>query len=131
MATPLHAVTAESRQAPRLPLVARKMLRSHRVPLVATIEDERGVVIVNPDPTSCAASFLGIGKSIAYTKGKLYVARVGPLMAKPIYDSALLLPKRTRTGGWAEIPCEQFGNKYICRTDRIVWMLFPEIGWPS
>ena len=60
-----------------------------------------------------------------------YLTRTGPLTARLVYDPEKLLPRRTRTGGWAEIPCEQFGIKYLCRTDQIVWLLYPEIGWPS
>ena len=71
--------------------------------------------------------FLGIDRSAAYEMARRYVKRTSRLAAsgKP-FDLAQLRPKRDAAGRWHEIPAYQVGHKYMCRTELLVAMVYPE-----
>jgi hypothetical protein len=94
-----------------LPAEAQTFLERERVPFVD------------------AYRFIGIERSAAYTMARRYIRRTARLVksGKP-FSIEELRPKRDSGGRWHEIPAYQIGNKYLCRTELIVGMVYPEWG---
>lgn len=86
-----------------------------------------------------AIAFLGVTRSVGYKMAARYWRRVAPLAQRgPVSIEALKPRQDAETHAWTEIPCrgtmgddsQRKVGRYVVRTDLLVPMCYPEVGWP-
>lgn len=76
------------------------------------------------DPTT-AFAFLGIRRDLGFRLSKAYRTRLAK--TKCVLDAETIKPRRDpKTGAWKEIPSHLVGGRLRCRSDLLLWMMFPE-----
>ena len=83
-------------------------------------------------PFADACDFLGMTRQAANPKAIRYQMRVHRLTSsgKP-FDVTKLRPECNVLGEYTEIPCYRAGHGRMCRTELLVPMVYPEVGWPG
>jgi hypothetical protein len=129
MAAPVADLAEAREKTQALPAAAAAILEAGRVPLYATITEDGGKERQNADQSSCAASFLGVNKSLAYAMAKRYRTRVAKAARRP-HSTSVYRPRRNEDGDWVEIPNAKFGSKIVCSAELLVPMRCPWVEWP-
>lgn len=76
-----------------------------------------------------ACEFLGLAtkSDLAYSMATRYRARIAKAhKGGHLIDLETLRPRRGKDGRWVEIPNDKVGGAIRCRSDLLLWMLFPE-----
>ena len=78
--------------------------------------------------TDTAREFLGIHRDLSFRLMSAYRRRLAKMLARGHTLTADdVRPCRDQvTGGWTEIPNHKVGGKLRCRSDLLLWMVFPE-----
>lgn len=74
-----------------------------------------------------AFEFLGVRRDLGYRMLATYRRRIAKATSssRPL-DAGAVHPRRARDGSWAEIANYKVGNRVRCRSDLLLWMVFPE-----
>jgi hypothetical protein len=72
-----------------------------------------------------AFAFLGIGRDLGFRLARAYRVRLAK--TKHVLDSETIKPRRdAKTGAWKEVPSYMIGGRLRCRSDLLLWMMYPE-----
>ena len=81
-------------------------------------------------PFADACEFLGMTRQAANSKAKAYLRRTAQLGTQAVRDPGRLQPRRNAAGEYTEIPCYRTSHGRMTRTDLLIPMVYPEVGWP-
>lgn len=78
--------------------------------------------------TDVADEFLGIGRTMGIAMRNRYRVRLQRYLERGgVVDAEVIRPRRdSRTGAFVEIPNTKVGGRIRCRSDLLLWMLYPE-----
>ena len=77
-----------------------------------------------------AAQFLGMAvrSDAAYRMAAKYRKRIAKAQTagRVMLDTETIRPRRNNAGEWVELANVKFGSVIRCRTDMLLWMVYPE-----
>jgi hypothetical protein len=77
--------------------------------------------------TAVAFEFLGVGRDLGFRLMSNYRRRIlkAVTRGRPLTEVSVR-PQRDADGAWDEIPNHKVGGRLRCRSDLLLWMVYPE-----